>query len=172
MVIEVIGEDSAMEEGDRGGRYGGRGREHANMFQYAQTDEIVPGSDGHTKARITYFKSYTHVNFVDFCHDLVEADQMHQDAIVINIEEKEKNIEEDMSGTTRKDFKTCKSTGDHDTWAEINIESDNDESLVTSLKFVSVIPPTPNGYYNDTDILIGNGSTTSVSNNPKMLLDI
>lgn len=56
---------------------------------------------------------------------------MHQD--MTEIDSEEEKGEEDVSGTTRDDSEMWDNAGDRDKWAEVDVESDSDESLVTSL---------------------------------------
>ena len=156
-----------------GGRQGGRGREQVGAFQYAQTDEVITGTDGRTKPRITCFNCQKLGHFADMCPDIVTGEQMHQNAVEIDGEVERVLTEEveEVSGGANEEFELCEDVGNHDTWADV-FSDDSDDSLVTSLQYVSVAPTTSSGRYCDTDILIDTGSTTSVFNNPKMLLDI
>ena len=142
-------EDNIVGRGDSGGRRGergnqdkrggGRGRSCTGSFQYAQTEDIVPGSDGRTVARITCFKCSKQGHFADFCPELVEGEQMHFDAV---------EIEETNNGMCGE------------------IYSDSDDSPVMSLQYNQFALTTVTGRYKDTDILIDTGSTMLVFNNP------
>ena len=94
---------------------------------------------------------------------------MHQDAVEINIKDEEEIIESNEEGTNTE-FEVWENAGDHDGW--VDVFSDSDDSLVMSLQYSQVAHTVPTGRYMDTDILIDTGSTTSVFNNPKMMLDI
>ena len=100
--------------GNQDGRGRGRGSNYTGAFQYAQTEDIVPGSDGRTIARITCFKCNKQGHFADFCPEVIESEQMYANSVEIG--EKNSTYEETYS--------------------------DSDDSLVVSLQYAQVNPTT------------------------------
>ena len=103
-------------------------------FQYAQTDEVITGTDGRTKPRITCFNCQKLGHFADMCPDIVTGEQMHQNAVEIDDEVEEVLVEEveEVSGGANEEFELWEDVGNHDAWADV-FSDDSDDSLVTSL---------------------------------------
>ena len=152
-------------ENDRTSRGRGRGgQQYRSAFQFAQSDSVVPGSDGRTVARTLCFKCQKMGHFADFCPTLVEG-------VVQN------NIAEEVEReNTRAWEQSDISEADDDEKESLNEEaenSDSEDSLVVAFQYMGLSTNLSQyGKYTDTDILLDTGSTTSVFNNKKMLLNV
>ena len=86
---------------------------------------------------ITCFKCNKRGHFTDFFPEIVEGEQMHQDAIEIDVEDEEEIAEDSVAGvrsTVDEDFEPWRYVRCHDAWEEIY--SDSDESLITFFSIV------------------------------------
>ena len=85
----------------RGGRRGKRGRGGrggVSGLHFAQTTDIVPGSDGRTVARIMCYMCNKHGHYSDFCPEVTEGEQMHMWAYEM-VTHDEKGDEDNVEGT-------------------------------------------------------------------------
>ena len=169
--------DAARRERGRGrdGRGRGRGRGGGGQtptsgFQFAQEEEIVPGTDGRVIERITCFRCLKRGHFADMCpnteigasHNIIAAEES------VNIADHE---------TDEREVSVC----NNNEWVNLQEEdavvnedsTSEDDSLVVAFQYMEMATNlATNIQYSDTDILLDTGSTMSVFKNKRMLLNV
>ena len=178
-------ESRIQRENDRTGRGrgnprgGGRGgQQYMNVFQFAQSDNVVPGSNGRTVVRILCFRCQKMGYFADFCPTLVEG--VVQNNIAEEVEREDARAWEQREiNETDSSEKENSNEDEKNEWVNLpdmseEVEnSESDDFLVVAFQYMRLSSNLAKcGKYTDTDILLDTGSTMSVFNNKKMLLNV